>query len=194
MSKTPWIMSLPMWILAILTLFGGFGASKFFSFLGYSLEQYHTRLEYLPLIASISGIALAWSFYQVGYFNPARLYSRLSPIALALERKFWIDDIYIWIYRNILDGLSSLCGWFDRYIVDGFVNLVAYSAKLTSQRLRTMQTGRTQDYLYGIMIAIILFLILSLMTPNIGKTLTEKVGYKETQRPTLIKVWGQYDD
>ena len=194
MSKTPWIMSLPMWILALLTVFGGFGASKFFSFLGYRLEQYHTRLEYIPLMASISGIALAWSFYQVGYISPVRTYSRLIPFALALERKFWIDDIYSWIYRNILDGLSSVCGWFDRYIVDGFVNFIAYSAKLTSQRLRTMQTGRTQDYLYGIIIAIMLFFILSLMTPHIGKTLTGRHGYDETQRPTLIKGWGQYDD
>ncbi|MGB7290976.1 MAG: NADH-quinone oxidoreductase subunit L [Thermodesulfobacteriota bacterium] len=192
--KTPWIMSLPMWILAILTVFAGFGASKFFGFLGYRLEQYHARLEYLPLIASISGIALAWSFYQVGYLSPALIYSRLSPFALALERKFWIDDIYTWIYRNILDGLSSLCGWFDRYIVDGFVNLIAYSAKLTSERLRTMQTGRTQDYLYGIIIAIVLFFILSLITPHIGKTLTDKHGYNETQRPTIIKGWEQYDD
>lgn len=192
--KTPWIMSFPMWILAILTVFAGLGASKFFGFLGYRLEQYHTRLEYLPLIASISGIALAWSFYQVGYLSPARTYSQLSPFALALERKFWIDDIYMWIYRNILDGLSSLCGWFDRYIVDGFVNLIAYSAKLTSQRLRTIQTGRTQDYLYGIIIAMILFFALSLMTPHIGKTLTDKQGYDETQRPTIIKGWGQYDD
>jgi NADH-quinone oxidoreductase subunit L len=194
LGKTPWIMSLPMWILAIFTMFAGLVASTFFNFLGYRLEEFHTRLEYLPLIVSILGIALAWSFYQVGYFSPARIYGRLSPLALALERKLWIDDIYIWIYRNILDGLSSVCGWFDRYIVDGFVNLVAYSAKLTSQRLRTMQTGRAQDYLYGIMLAIILFFILSLMTPNIGKTLTDKVGYKETQTPTLIKGWGQHDN
>jgi hypothetical protein len=79
-------------------------------------------------------------------------------------------------------------------MVDGFVNLIAYSAKLTSQRLRTIQTGRTQDYLYGIIIAIILFFALSLMTPHIGKTLTDKQGYNETQRPTIIKGWGQYDD
>jgi NADH-quinone oxidoreductase subunit L len=194
LSETPWIMSLPMWILAILSVFGGFTASAFFNFSGYRLAEVHTRLEYVPLMVSILGIALAWSFYQVGYFSPAHIYGKLSPLALALERKFWIDDLYIWIYRNILDGLSSVCGWFDRYIVDGFVNLVAYSAKLTSQRLRTMQTGRTQDYLYGIMIAIILFFILSLMTPNIGKTLTGKLGYKETQTLTIMKGWGQRDN
>jgi NADH-quinone oxidoreductase subunit L len=194
MGKTPWIMSLPMWILAVLTVFAGFVASKFFDFLGYRLEEHHTHLEYLPLIVSILGIALAWSFYEAGYFSPARVYGRLSPFALALERKFWIDDIYVWIYRNILDGLSSLCGWFDRYIVDGFVNLVAYSAKLTSQRLRTIQTGRTQDYLYGIIIAIILFFILSLMTPHIGKTRTDIEVYKEAQRLTIIKGWLQYDN
>jgi NADH-quinone oxidoreductase subunit L len=194
LSKTPWIMSLPMWILAILTMFAGFGASTFFNFLGYRLEEHHTLLEYLPLIVSISGIVLAWSFYQVGYFSPARVNSILSPFALALERKFWIDDTYVWIYRNILDGLSSLCGWFDRYIVDGFVNLIAYSAKLTSQRLRTIQTGRTQDYLYGIIIAIILFFILSLLTPYIGRTLTEKESYKEIQGPTIIRGWGEYDN
>ncbi len=192
-SGTPWIMTLPMWILAILTLFAGFAASRFFEFLGYRIEAHHSRLEYVPLVAAILGIALAWSIYQVGYFSPTLIRSRLSPIAIVLERKIWMDDIYLWIYRTILDGLSSLCGWFDRYIVDGFVNLIAYSAKLTAQRLRSMQTGRTQDYLYGILIAIIFFFILSLLTPRMGKTLTDKAQYQQTDSPTLIKGFGQHD-
>lgn len=193
-AAAPRIMSLPMWILAILTIFGGFAASTFFAFLGYKPETEHTNLQYLPLGISILGIALAWSFYWVGYINPARLYARMSPIALPLERKLWIDDLYMWLYQNVLDGLSNLCGWFDRYIVDGLVNLVAYSAKLTSLRLRAIQTGRTQDYLYGIIIAIILFFVLSSMTPQIGKTGTDIGVFKETPTRTDLNAGGHYDD
>ncbi|MBI4228452.1 MAG: hypothetical protein HY693_01895 [Deltaproteobacteria bacterium] len=193
-GKITWVISLPMGILAILTIFAGFGAFTFFNFLGYGLEGHRTHLVYLPLIVSILGIALAWSFYQVGYLSPAHVSSTLSPVALAFERKFWIDDIYVWIYRNILDGLSTVCGWFDRYIVDGFVNLVAYCAKLISQRLRTIQTGRTQDYLYGIIIAIILFSVLSLLTPYIGRTLIEEGSSKAIQGLAIIKGSEQYDN
>jgi len=172
-------MTLPMWILAVITIFAGFQAGNFFNFLGLKLEEIHTHLEYLPLIVSILGIALAWTFYQGRYFSADNAAKSLSPIYMALEKKFWIDDVYIWIYRNILDGLSIVCGWFDRYIVDGLVNFIAYYTMRASQRLRRIQSGRAQDYLYGIIIAILLFYALSLLTPHLNNLLTTRVNSSE---------------
>jgi len=84
------------------------------------------------------------------------------------------------IYIYIINGLAYICGWFDRYIVDGFVNFIASYTMSISHVLRNVQTGRAQDYLYGIIIAILLFSVLS----SIKYHFSSSVYYKETQETT----------
>jgi hypothetical protein len=94
---------------------------------------------------------------------------------LALEKKLWLDDIYEWLYRRVLDGLSVLCGWFDRYIVDGLVNAVSWSIRQSSRGLREIQTGRIQDYLYGIIAALILLIGLAFGVSPTGEDAAKKI-------------------
>jgi NADH-quinone oxidoreductase subunit L len=57
-------------------------------------------------------------------------------------------------------GLSSAGDWFDRHIVDGFVNGVGRVAGGFSSRLRKLQTGVAESYLFFILIGLILLLVL----------------------------------
>jgi NADH-quinone oxidoreductase subunit L len=173
--ESPWVMTLPMWILGLLSLGAGFPKETFFKFLEYDSESYDSYLAYLPLTVSIFGIGTAWLFYQKKYFKPSRIAETLSPITLVLVKKLWLDDIYLWIYRRVLNGISFLCGWFDRYIVDGLVNAISWSIRQTSRGLREIQTGRIQDYLYGIIAAIILFIWLTLGVLPTRDRITEKI-------------------
>ena len=127
------------------------------------------------LFRSILGILLAWSFYQRKFFKPSNVAEALSPITSALEKKLWLDDIYEWFYRGILDGLSYLCGWFDRYIVDGIVNATSWYIKQASSKLREIQTGRIQDYLYGIIAALILLIWLTLGVFPVKDRINEEI-------------------
>jgi len=156
--ESPWVMTLPMWVLGLFALAGGFPKETFFKFLEHNAESFHSLLAYLPLAVSVLGIGMAWLFYQKKFFNPSPVAETFSPVTLALEKKLWLDDLYEWLYRRVLDGLSILCGWFDRYIVDGLVNAVSWSIRQSSHGLREIQTGRIQDYLYGIIAALILFI------------------------------------
>ena len=178
--NSPLVMTTPMWILAILTLVGGFQSEKFFNFIGVMEESNPSYISFLPLLLSIAGIVVAWLFYQVSYFKTSTFTEALSPIKTALDNKLWIDDFYHWIYIYIINGLAYICGWFDRYIVDGFVNFVASYTMSISHVLRNVQTGRAQDYLYGIIIAILLFSVLS----SIKYHFSSSVYYKETQETT----------
>jgi NADH-quinone oxidoreductase subunit L len=64
--------------------------------------------------------------------------------------------------RWIVDGLVNAAGvagrigaWVvgvvDRYVVDGLVNLVADTTLAVGSRLRAVQTGRVQSYIYGVL-------------------------------------------
>jgi hypothetical protein len=51
-------------------------------------------------------------------------------------------------------------GWIDRYVVDGLVNAASAATLRAGADLRRIQTGRAQDYLYGVTAGLLLVLVL----------------------------------
>jgi NADH-quinone oxidoreductase subunit L len=75
-----------------------------------------------------------------------------------------------WFDANIIDGIVNLAGtltvfgsWlsglFDNYVVDGLVNYLSNVTLRTGERMRRLQTGSINGYLYGILAAVMLILL-----------------------------------
>ncbi len=168
--ESPSVMTLPMWILAILSIVAGFAFNRGFeSLFGVISEGEHATqaaaephwVGYLSLVLGLSGILLAYLIYHKEVISHESIRSKLKPIHTLLYRKYFLDDIAYFIYRRgLIDGISLLCGWFDRYIVDGIVNLVTWSTRKSGEVLRMLQTGVIQDYLYGVILGILIFILL----------------------------------
>jgi hypothetical protein len=47
----------------------------------------------------------------------------------------------------------------DRYIVDGILNALSAWTLTAGDRLRRIQTGQAQDYLYGIALGVLLLMV-----------------------------------
>jgi NADH-quinone oxidoreductase subunit L len=58
--------------------------------------------------------------------------------------------------------ISWLNGLFDAYVIDGIVNAVGNVAFWLGNRFRRLQTGNINSYLYGILIAIVVAIIVKL--------------------------------
>jgi NAD(P)H-quinone oxidoreductase subunit 5 len=82
-----------------------------------------------------------------------------APIRRAAQARFWLDDLFEGLYRGVLLGLSRLVGWVDRYIVDGLVNMFSAWTLTWGDRLRRIQSGLPQDYVYGLAVGLLLLLI-----------------------------------
>jgi len=167
--ESPPVMTLPMWILAILSIIVGFAFNKGFETLfGAIAKGEHAAqtaephwVGYLGLALGLTGILFAYLIYHKELVSHQTLRNRLKPIHVLLYRKYFLDDIAYFLYRKgLIDGLSLICGWFDRYIVDGIVNLVTWSTRKSGEILRMLQTGVIQDYLYGVILGILIFILL----------------------------------
>ena len=147
----PLTMSLPLWVLAVLTMAVG---------VYYTFEHREAGFEspvWLPPSATgaaVAGILLAWLAYQRRTIDPSRLAALVAPIHRAALARFWIDDVFEAAYRVVLLGFSRVTGWVDRYIVDGVVNALSAWTLTTGDELRLMQTGRAQDYVYGVAVGL----------------------------------------
>jgi NADH-quinone oxidoreductase subunit L len=124
--------------------------------------------------------------YRQQRMDPARFSQLLGGVPYEwVLNKYYVDEFYdravvqpyllatralAWFDSNIIDGvvnlaatiivfLSWLSGLFDKYIVDGLVNFASNLTLDVGGRLRRLQTGSINGYLYGILAAVMLILL-----------------------------------
>jgi NADH-quinone oxidoreductase subunit L len=178
--ESPWVMTLPLLVLAVPAVFAGFANV---SFLDHQLEQLlvgalPSRLEVdeikfrwgvaiASMIVSVAGIFLAYVIYGAKLV-PASFFAKLfRPLHILLERKYFIDDLYErvivgLVFYKVLGGALMLV---DRLVVDGVVNGVGKGSRQTASTLRYLQNGQFQTYgalaFTGLVISAVLVLIFS---------------------------------
>jgi NADH-quinone oxidoreductase subunit L len=135
------------------------------------------------------GFLIAYLMYYRAALSPERFAALASGFFYRLfDRKYYLDEIYQVIFVNgtlllarigawfdqyvidgIVDGSASLTrfvswinGLFDNYIIDGIVNGIADVTYGTGNKLRRVQTGNINGYLYGILIAVVIAIIVKL--------------------------------
>lgn len=151
------VMTIPMWILGFFAIFAGFPHKIFSEILGAHVAE--GGAAFLPLLSlglALLGIISAWAIYQKESPSPDSVRTSFKPFYVTFQRKYWMDDFYEALYHYVMLGLATICGWFDRYIVDGVVNFVTWLSKQLSLILRMLQTGKVQDYLYGILLGLLI--------------------------------------
>jgi NADH-quinone oxidoreductase subunit L len=152
----PAAMALPLWILAALSMTVGI----YFTFTHPETE--FTNPGWLMPAAvgtAVAGILLAWLTYERQAINAGSLAAAFGPIRHAAIHRFWIDDLFEGIYNSVLLGFARIVGWLDRYIVDGVLNVVSAWTLTSGDDLRTLQTGRAQDYVYGVGVGLLILLL-----------------------------------
>ena len=88
---------------------------------------------------------------------------RLKGLWTAAYHRFYIDEIYQFITHHIIFAcISTPIAWFDRHVVDGFFNFLAWSSNAGSDEIRGLQSGRVQQYAYVFLIGILLLVLIAL--------------------------------
>jgi len=148
--------------------------------------------EFLFQFIGVSAGVIGWFFARMLYKDnrsqvPAQLLERWKRAWTIVYNKYYVDELYqatvirgavslarvlSWFDKYLVDGLVNLAGAvtrafanidgvIDRYLVDGAVNLVAGSALSAGSILRRVQTGRIQTYLYGALVGAIAIVLLN---------------------------------
>jgi NADH-quinone oxidoreductase subunit L len=91
----------------------------------------HELVEKYVWWAFVVGIGLGFVIYMNGYAIASALTSRgpLAWVRIWLYRRMYFDELYFAVFVAIIMGVSRLSAWFDKYIVDGLVNLAARSVR-----------------------------------------------------------------
>ncbi len=80
---------------------------------------------------------------------------RLHRLYVASFNKWWMDWLYDLLFVRIGGLVANGAWWFDVHVVDGAVNGVASLTSGAGRSLRTIQTGRVQNYALGIALGLL---------------------------------------
>jgi NADH-quinone oxidoreductase subunit L len=191
-QESPKTMTIPLTVLAVLAIIAGYIGAPFISreisfgeFIKNGMHVKEVAFNFIPMIISVivalSGILLAYLMYSKKVIPKDWLYRFTKPYYKILVHKYYMDEFYSkaivrpgikfahlvnWFDKNVIDGFVNLTGkatvaiskgvhLFDLGVIDGFVNWTAKETYNSGKRLRLLQTGNISGY------AIVMFAVLA---------------------------------
>ena len=148
-GEAPFYMKLPLIILATLSALAGFvHFGEFVTPTGEALAMhFDIAFSVAPVLLALGGILLATYLYKKENEKPEKLAMGFGNFYRAAYRKFYIDELYLFITKKVMFNLVGRpAAWFDRNVVDGFMNLVATTTGRTSALIKIWQSGKVQSY------------------------------------------------
>ncbi|MGM9687851.1 MAG: NADH-quinone oxidoreductase subunit L [Alloprevotella sp.] len=150
--EAPLTMTFPLMFLAVVTCVAGF--IPFGHFVSADGVAYDIHLDWgvagTSIVIAVASIFLATYMY-IGERQPkadamAEKFSKLHQWAY---KRFYLDEVYQYItHRIIFAHVSKPIAWFDRHVVDGFFNFLAWGTNALSFQIRGFQSGSVQKYAY----------------------------------------------
>jgi NADH-quinone oxidoreductase subunit L len=165
--ESPGIMLAPMIILAFGSVVAGFiPFGRFVSSDGIPLEPHlDLTVAGISVAVAIVGIGLAWTMYKSPTALPERMAGSFKGFYQAALKKFYIDEIYLFITKNIIFRLiSRSIAWFDRQVIDALVDFIATVTNKVSAEIRGLQSGQLQHYAFIFLSGIILIVLVIIYT------------------------------
>jgi NADH-quinone oxidoreductase subunit L len=152
----PGILLGPLWVLALLSM-----AIGIYFTLRHGEPAVASPGWLMPLAVGVAtaGILLAWLTYERQAIDANRLAQAFGPIRQAALAGFWVDAVVLGLYRHGLMAGARVIGWIDRYLVDGVLNVFSAWTVTAGDRLRRLQTGRVQDYVFSVAVGVLAIVI-----------------------------------
>ena len=165
--ESPLTMTVPLMFLALVTIVAGF--IPFGHFVSSNGEAYTIHLDWgvagTSIAIAVISIALATYMYKSGKQQVANaLARRFNGLWTAAYHRFYLDEIYQFITHRIIFGcISRPIAWWDRHVVDGFFDFLAWGANATSDEIRGLQSGRIQQYTFVFLLGTLALILLLLL-------------------------------
>jgi len=181
--ESPLVMTIPLMVLAFLSVFGGFlGMPHVLDVMhvGNILEEFlhHTVVDASVVTYghetewTMMGVSVSVAF--VGFLIAYLMFlkkgaipkedSQYSGLSKLVYNKYLIDELYDLLFvKSIFNASKAIWRWFDVAVIDGIVNGTGRLLRVAGEGVRGMQTGIVHDYMFSMLTGFVaLFLMLYL--------------------------------
>ncbi|MGC0371425.1 MAG: hypothetical protein DGJ47_000114 [Rickettsiaceae bacterium] len=170
-KETPWIMSVPMFVLLLGTLFSGMvgyyilDIANPYGFFGNSIfnldKSPHPHvthiIETLPLLCGVVGSIIGVSLYLGSGYK--KLAHNMGGLYTLTKNKFYIDELYNHFIVRFVRKTSCVLKFVDKEIIDKFgPNGVSRVSALWSRLVCKIQTGYIYNYVLYMLLPLIVYI------------------------------------
>jgi NADH-quinone oxidoreductase subunit L len=184
--ESPRTMTVPLIILAVLSLIGGWiGIPKVLTG-GRDINAFHHWMEpavvvpggehgaaehaaeahsvglELGLIGIATTVAVVGLLMALAVYRRERLAERLArragPLYVMVRNLYWVDELYEALFIRPFYAFSRWFRAFDRWVVDGLVNGAGVTADLAGQIIKLFQTGQVRNYALVFLFGVVIVL------------------------------------
>ncbi len=160
--ESPWMMVLPLVVLAVLSFAGGFinlpfseSTEKLTQWLEPVVGLHHSDTAKLPLAL----MAIAMGLIGIGVAFAVYYFKKLKPVEPKILADAWGYDRAVSNFmggpgRKAFEGVT----WADSHIIDGAVNGTAHLVQGTAGEARKVQTGNVRNYAAAVGVGVVLLL------------------------------------
>ncbi|MFH0895716.1 MAG: NADH-quinone oxidoreductase subunit L [Bacteroidota bacterium] len=161
--ESPLTMTIPLMFLAVASIFAGY--IPFSELVTSDKMPFETEMNFGVAGASVGigllGILIAALLYMKDKAAPNNITRKLGVFYKVVYNKFYIDEIYLFITKKIIfNMISRPVAWFDRHVIDGAMNGVAWVTNASSIRMKGLQSGQLQGYAFVFVLGAIGFALL----------------------------------
>jgi NADH-quinone oxidoreductase subunit L len=168
--EMPWLMNLPLFVLAAGAIVAGFWAEHtgwIEHMVNHSTaaavahegagaheatlfgRDLHTMMMLISSVITIAGILLAAYYHRINRAAADRVAQANRGLVRLLENKYYVDEFYDAVLRRPLRMLGDIFFIFDSLVIGGLVNLVGLVPRLLGYSARPAQRGVLQGYGLG---------------------------------------------
>lgn len=149
--ESPLAMTFPLMFLAAITIVCGwllpFGHLVSSNGHAYDIHL-DTQVAVTSIIVALVAIALAtWMYARDRQPVADMLARRFSTLHRAAYKRFYMDEIWLFITKKIIFRcVSTPLAWFDRHVIDLFMNFMAWATNASGESVQPIQSGKVQSY------------------------------------------------
>jgi NADH-quinone oxidoreductase subunit L len=179
LHESPWQMTLPLVVLAILSVAGGWiGIPEVFAKGAHSLEHFlapvfaksaavskahhidhSTELMLMGAVTVLVIGVIIWAWRKYSRYTDTG--AEAQGLSKVLENKWYVDELYDTV---IVKPLRLLSNFLDNFIeksgIDGLVNGIGRGVQYGSRQLRLLQSGQVGGYVLMMVIGMLVLLAL----------------------------------
>lgn len=166
--ESPLAMTFPLMFLAAITIVCGwllpFGHLVSSNGHAYDIHL-DTQVAVTSIIVALVAIALAtWMYSRDRQPVADMLARRFSTLHRAAYKRFYMDEIWLFITKKIVFRcVSTPLAWFDRHVIDQFMNFMAWATNASGESVQPIQSGKVQSYAIWFLGGIVLLTMVLLL-------------------------------
>ena len=121
-------------------------------------EVFHWPVAIIGTLAALAGLVIAYLFYGNRVVPIDRFVSLIKPLHHLLEKKYYFDELYLWIVDKIQQRVAVLSNFIEVHILRWIVDTIAAIHRWFGGQIRLLLDGHVHRYVTLALLGVVVIL------------------------------------